>query len=302
MRATPQRVCGWAIGLAFACACNGAGSGGSGQERGARGGSSVGGQVVSTVDGAPITVADVRALVGAGEIEASVALRRLQQERLLAKEAARRGMEREWAVAEVGRKAAVQALLAQVANEAVVADAEVQAAYTQQRARFAKPEQRAAVHLLAKVAPDADAATSAAARTAVERLRPVLASAEDLDGFVHAYRRVTVDGVEIICERLPLLPREGKLMQSFADAMFSIAAPGMVPAAVKTSYGWHVIRLLEIVPAETTPLAVAHAQLREELLLERRKQRVRELLGQLAKAYPVQLSGDAIQSLAALSL
>jgi parvulin-like peptidyl-prolyl isomerase len=304
MRATPQQLCCLAVGLALASAsaCNGAGPGSDGQRRDVRSGSSVGGQVVSTVDGAPITLADVRALVGDGEIEARTALRRLQAERLLAREAARRGMQMEWAVAEVERKAAVQALLQRVADEAVVTDEEVQAAYASQRERFEKPELRAAVHLLAKVGPKADAATSAAARAAVERLRPMLAGAEDLDGFVRTYKRVAVEGVDIICERLPSLPREGRLVKPFADAMFSIPQPGMVPAPVSTSFGWHVIRVVEIVPAAKTALPDALAVLREELLLERRKKRVSELLATLAKTYPVQLSGDAVQSLAALAL
>jgi hypothetical protein len=300
---TPQRACSWAIGVGFAlaCACDGAGPGSGRKARDARGGSSVGGQVVSTVDGAPITVGDVRALTSSGEIAPRAALRRLQEERLLAKEAARRGMAQEWAVSEVGRKAAVQALLATVAEEAVVADAELQAAYTAQRERFEKPELRAAIHLLGRAKADAGPAVAAAARAAVERLTPVLANAVDIDGFAHAYRKVTVDGVEIICERLPPFQRVGKLEQTFADAMFSIPGTGMVPGATKTSYGWHVIRVLEVVPAETTPMPVALATLREELLTERRKQRVTELLARLAKAYPVQLSGDATQSLATLS-
>lgn len=297
MRAKAQLGCGL---LVLACAC---GDGGAlDGERGRHGNSSVGGQVVSTVDGAPITLAEVRALIGAGEIDPRTALRRLQDERVLAHEAARRELGVEWSVADVERRAAVQALLAHAARAAVVPQEPLEAAYAAQGERFDKPEQRASVHLLASIKADADPAADAAARAAVERLIPMLAGAEDLAGFVQTYASVKVDGVSIICERLPALPLKGRLVQPYADALFSVSAPGMVPGgAVRTSFGWHVIRVTEIQPALHTPREEALAALREELLLEVRKQAVTELLAQLSRKYPVQLSENATKSMASLS-
>ena len=299
------RLAVWACGSLWAggslCACGDGHGLMAGHER-VHGSSNVGGQVVSTVDGDAITVADVRALIGDGALAPHDALRRLQDERVLAHEAARRGIAEDWEVAAVARKASVQALLADAANNAVVTDGQLEAAYTTQIARFETAEQRGSVHLLAKVKAGADAATDAAARAAVERLIPLLASAEDLDGFVQTYASVAVAGVPIICEKLPLLPLKGRLVEAYANAMFALKAPGMVPGVVRTSYGWHVIRVTEIVPASRKTKEEAFAVLRKELTAEARKHAVDELLAKLARAYPVQLSEDAAKSMAKLSL
>jgi hypothetical protein len=72
----------------------------------------VGGRVVSTVDGQPITVEDVERVARSAELSPAEALRRLQRYHLLAGEAERRGFGANAAVRRASRKAAVQALLA----------------------------------------------------------------------------------------------------------------------------------------------------------------------------------------------
>src|SRR5689334_17731926 len=179
--------------LGSLAACNGGAQQGGGHARDAHGTSSVGGQVVSTVNGMPVTLGEVRDLVEHGGLDARTALRRLQDERLLAVEARRRGHEQAWSVFEVGRKASAQALLQRTAEQVAVSDVAIDAAYAAQRLRFEKPERRVCVHMLAQLSPKATPAQDAAARAAVERLEPMLASATDLDGFVRAYHKVGVD-------------------------------------------------------------------------------------------------------------
>jgi hypothetical protein len=74
--------------------------------------SEVGGRVVSTVDGQPITVEDVERVARSAELSPAEALRRLQRYHLLAGEAERRGFGANAAVRQASRKAAVQELLA----------------------------------------------------------------------------------------------------------------------------------------------------------------------------------------------
>lgn len=300
-RANGRLACVLGIAGAVALGCGGGGRGLGSRGRDRHGTSAVGGQVVSTVDGNPITLAEVDALVAAG-LSPREALKRLQSERLLAAEALRRGVAEEWAVSEVGRKAAVQALLSETANAVEVTNEELEAAFARQSGRFELPERRAAVHLLATVPAKAGPDIDTKARAIAERLAPELEHADDLDAFVRTNRKAVIDGVRVIVERLPPLPLHGRLDQAFADAMFASAEPGMVPQVVRSSYGWHAIRVTEIDPPVVTPKEDAFAVLRKELVLDHQKARVQEVLRQLAEAYPVKLSNNVAQTLNSLAL
>lgn len=299
-RADRKLACAIGLGLTLACACGGVGSGAGDRARNPHGNSNVGGQVVSTVNGEPITLAEVDELVAAG-LTPREALERLQAERLLAAEARRRGVGDEWAVSEVARKAAVQALLSETAGAVTVSNEELEAALAKQRARFEQPERRACVHVLATVPKGATADVAAKARAVAEKLAPELEHAEDLDAFVQTYRKTMVDGVRVIVERLPAMPLHGRLVQPFADALFSVGQPSMVPGVVQTSFGWHAIRVTEIEPPVVTPKEEAFATLRKELLVQHQTARVQEFLRQLADAHPVKLSDNAAQALGSLT-
>jgi parvulin-like peptidyl-prolyl isomerase len=299
-RANRRLACAIGCGLALACACGRAGSGAGDRGGNSHGTSNVGGQVVSTVNGEPIALAEVDELVAAG-LTPQEALERLQAERLLVAEARRRGVGDEWAVSEVERKAAVQALLSETASAVTVSDDELEAAFAKEHARFEQPERRACVHVLATVPKGASAEVADKARAVAEKLAPELEHAEDLDAFVHTYRKTVIDGVRVVVERLPAMPLHGRLVQSFADALFSLAQPGMVPGVVQTSFGWHAIRVTEIDPAIATSKEEAFVTLRKELLVQHQTARVQEFLRQLAAAHPVKLSDKAAQALGSLT-
>jgi parvulin-like peptidyl-prolyl isomerase len=272
------------------------------QTRSAHGSSTVGGQVISTVDGYAITVADVEALARAGQISARDALARLQAERLLMIEAERRGFAKTADVDEVARKARVQALLDAEAATAVVSDEEIRAAYEKQKGRFEKGERRASVHVLAGLprvnpSPEADAA----AKAFIEALIPEMRAAVDLDDFCkHQSSRSTAQ-FSVSCEKIPSVDRGAPFVKPYMDALFSTLAPGMVLAPVRTIFGWHAVRVTEILPAESTPYEKAAQQLRDELLTERRKTRVDALLVELRKNYGVQIADNAAATLASLA-
>ena len=74
--------------------------------------------------------------------------------------------------------------------------------------------------------------------------------------------------------------------------MFSLSAPGVVPEPVRTSFGWHAIRVTEILPAEETPYEKAAPILRKELSVVRQTAAMQELLKDLSRAHPVQVMKD----------
>jgi peptidyl-prolyl cis-trans isomerase C len=272
------------------------------QTRAARGSSKVGGQVVSTVDGYAITVADVEALARAGQMSAREALARLQEERLLMIESERRGFAKTSDVDEVARKARVQALLDAEAAAVVVSDEDIRTAYEKQKGRFEKSERRASVHVLAQLprtspSPEADAAAKAFIQGVIREMR----DATDLDAFCKQQSSRSTAQFQVTCEKIPAVDHGAPFVKPYLDALFSTLAPGMVLEPVRTVFGWHALRVTEILPAESTPYDKAAEQLRAELLTERRKARVDALLVELRKTYGVQIADNAAATLASLA-
>jgi peptidyl-prolyl cis-trans isomerase C len=262
----------------------------------------VGGAVISTIDGHPITVGDVQDLVTHSRLAPDEALRRLQAERLLMLEADRREFGRAPAVAQVARQARVQALLDAATEGASVSDADVLAAYEKAKGRFDRPERRAAVHVLARLpaspTPEADAAARA---FAADMIAP-LAATQDVRGFLSALRGKKAALFGIKAEALPPVARNGRFVEEFLAAMFALNTPGVVPEPIRTVYGWHAIRLVRIEPAYSTPYAEAAAQLRAELLIERKKQIVDQLIADARKKNRIELAGKLRETLAKLEL
>jgi parvulin-like peptidyl-prolyl cis-trans isomerase-like protein len=262
-----------------------------------RGRASVGEQIVSTVDGHPISITEVETLVRAG-LTPREALRRLQAERLLMTEAARRGWGADREVEHVGEQAAVQALLQAVTDTVRVSDEEIKRAYQAQLARFEIPELRACVHVLARLAKDASAEDEAAAKAFALAAVKELRDAGDLEAYLRAKAKETAPQFKVVVERLSPMHAHDAIEQPFLDALFSLSGPGVVPQPVHTSYGWHAIRLLAIVPAAHTPYDVAAATLRDEMLVARRSEHIKALIDGLRANYHARIDEHAVGMLA----
>jgi hypothetical protein len=246
-------------------------------------------------------VAEIEQLVRAG-LQPAEALRRLQAERVLMSEAARRGFESDPAVSGVGRQALVQALLQSEADAVRVTAEDIKQAYDKNKARFEHEERRRSVHVLAQLPKNPSPADDAAAKTFAEKMIPELASAPDPVAFVQAIGKRPGAQFTIVAETLPPTTRDGSLVEPFLEALFSLSQPATVLTPVRTSFGWHAVRVIEIIPAETTPYEQASESLRAELLLARKQQRIAGLVEGLRKQYGVDVSKNAAETLAKLEL
>lgn len=245
--------------------------------------------VVSSVDGHPIEIAEVADLARTGQFSPVAALRRLQAERLLAGEAERRGYAQRKATQYASRQALVQALLVQAVEAQEVSETELEQAYTAQKARFERPARRRATHLLAELPKHATPEQTRLALTfmtqALERVRGAPEPLETL----HALRQSAPAGLRVSMEDLPPAPAEGAFVPEFSHALFSVAAPGVVPTVVHTQFGYHVIVVSELLPATITPKGEALSTLAHELGERKHKARfdalVLELQGRTRVSY-----------------
>jgi hypothetical protein len=230
--------------------------------------------VVATVDGTPISAADVAAearRTGKSPREALDALIDLE---VLAAQAQKSGLAGAPDVDDAGRRAAVRAYLhARFETEftpADISEADVQTAFDRSGAYFNHPELADVSYLLVQVPQGASPAEEARALAAAFTLRHMA----DTQAAAHALDDTSFRGLatalpdpqslNIIAQQIRT-PRDGYTEEPFAAAAFSMTQPGDLAGPVRSTYGWHILRLNERVPVLTTTLAQAEPEIRQKI-------------------------------------
>ena len=245
--------------------------------------------VLATVAGTPITAGEVVTLARATGLSPRDALDRLIAEQLLAREAQRRGYATRPEVSAAVERASVRAWLEAEVERAVpastVTDAEVATTYAAQRARFERPETRTAVHVLLPLDAGADESRSAAAqRFAAGAIAELRAEGPEVVLARYTADPAALSGAfHVTAEQVPDLVPGGAFDPAFLDAVFALRAPGVVPAPVRTQFGWHAIAVVAIRPALITPFERASSTIRRELLAARRGAQLTSSLARLAE-------------------
>lgn len=256
----------------------------------------VGGDVVATVNGIPITTAEVEQLARDARITSLLALRRLEDELVLGELAARAARGDDPEAERAARRASVRAFL-RLEVEAThtpetITHAEIEARRAQIGRALVQPELRRASHLLVPLARDAEEAQVDAALRIARELRDEVARADDPSRALDAYagRR---GAFELRVEHLPAMSHD-ELEEPFADALFAAPALGVLSAPVRTSFGVHVVVLEEILPASSVPESEWEPAIRRQLTAERRVAALDEWAARLADRTPVQILPAAV--------
>lgn len=162
------------------------------------------------------------------------------------------------------------------------------------------------VHAVVRTSPKEPKAEPGAARALAERIaRAVAEAGGDADAFEAAAKAVTPPaGLEVRVERLPVFAVEdGRVVEgdggmdlTFVRAAGALPAPGAVSAPVETPFGWHVLRLLERLPARRPPLEERRRLLAEEVRTRRAADATKAILAARRAAVSVERAGalDAI--------
>ena len=139
-------------------------------------------------------------------------------------------------------------LLQELKKKIEVSPEESEAFYKANLEKFAFPEQVKASHILIKLNKDADKAAEKLALTSIEDIRKKVLGGEDFAKLAEEYSQG------------PSSSRGGDLgffskkqmVKPFADAAFALKI-GEISEVVKTSFGYHIIKLMERKAAGTTP-------------------------------------------------
>ena len=143
-------------------------------------------------------------------------------------------------------------------------DAEVEAAYQERRAEFEQPERRKVAHILVRVP---TVGGSAAEEGTKQKAEAALARVKGGADFAQVARDVSQD--EATASRggeLGVVAR-GELMAPFEQVVFELKR-GEVGGPVRTGYGYHVVKVLDVLPASKKELREVAPTIRAGLAAE----------------------------------
>lgn len=264
-------------------------------ERDTRGRATLGGDVVATVDGHPITVAEVEEVAREAGLSPLDALRRLEEEMVLVALAERRGLADDVEAERAARRAAVRALLERDIEApngpATISAEDIEARGRQLAPGLSSGETRRASHALIRLAEDAPEARVEAAyrlaRRILEQVRAAPEPARALDE--HAG---TQGGFEVEVEHMDAMARDA-FLAPFAELLFAASSPGVIDEPVRTSFGVHVVVLEEIVEPWEVPREEWEPVVRRQLVAERRARALERLATVITARTPVHVDAAA---------
>jgi peptidyl-prolyl cis-trans isomerase D len=145
-------------------------------------------------------------------------------------------------------------------DQVTIADERIADYYSSNAAQFEQPKTVKARHILIKVDEDADEAAVAAAK---ERLLPVLEMARDGEDFGELAKIYSEGPTKDRGGDLGEFQKE-QMVAPFAEAAFALR-PGEISDPVRTSFGWHLIKVEKVNEASKKPLEEVTGEIREQL-------------------------------------
>lgn len=168
------------------------------------------------------------------------------------------------------RAAYIELDMATLQSQVEVSEDELREHYRANRERYVAPEERVAAHILLEVGSDAGSNAEEEALQQARELRSRLQKGAD---FAELARQYSDDpGSAEQGGRLGPITR-GSMVEAFEKALFAMEEEGAVSEPVRTPYGYHLIRLVEVREGEGR----SFEQARDEIEREIRRRRAERL-------------------------
>jgi peptidyl-prolyl cis-trans isomerase D len=145
-----------------------------------------------------------------------------------------------------------------------VSDAEVEAAYQERLREFEQPERRRVSHVLVRVATVGGGGAEDAARAKAEAALARIKGGAD---FAQVAREVSEDQATALRGGELGIVARGEMLAPFEELTFGLKQ-GEVGGPVRTAYGYHVVKVLEIQPASKKELKEVAPTIRAGLVAE----------------------------------
>jgi len=260
------------------------------------------GNVVARVDGKPITLSELQQRIDALDPyskarfsspgERKKFLENLVRFEVLAREAEKRGYDRDPDVQRALKNQMIQVFLRKELDEKVkaqpITEADVATYYKEHEAQFRQPEQVRVSQILVK---DRDLAEKIAAEARAGQKHD------------HSDRpfRALVEKYSIDEDSKPLggdltfLDRQNtQLPRAVVEAAFALKEVGDISPPVASDKGYHVLKLTQRRPGFTRPLEGVSAEIKRLILLDRRAKKQEEMVAEMRQKLKVQIYEDEL--------
>lgn len=262
--------------------------------------------------------ADVVASVGADTIHAET-VGRIARERhvdrgaatqLALQDALLAARSTEVAARAARRAAAARALAVELLRQARAAgpptDLEVEGPTRSRWWELDRPPMRRTAHAVV-LHPDPSA--DARARSLADRIAASMKAISDVEEFKRVARAESVSGLQVRVEDLEPVARDGRALdplvahpadvvpshfdEAFVRGVFEIPAVGATSGVVRSEFGYHVIFLREVIPERRFSLEERRAMLEGEIMAQRAKRRLDDVLGAARRGTRVEVERAA---------
>ncbi|WP_437970387.1 peptidylprolyl isomerase [Sorangium sp. So ce260] len=286
--------------------------------------------VAARVGALAIPIDSVARISAAQHVSPAQARDAAVRDALFAAEARDRGLEHDAEVqhdiSAVLARRLLHRLKEEAENAGPVTDDELRVATERHWLDLDRPEGYRAVHAVVKLPAAADQATRDKARALADAIRTAVQSSLDVarrsepprasgtrqsltdpaaDAFISAAKGVPAEGLEVIAQALPPVTAAGRVLTpepqqfdvEFSRAAAALNARGDLSAPVASSFGVHIIMLLERIPAQVVPVEERRGLVRDEVMTDRARAAQARLLEVLRREPRVVGGVDALLEL-----
>lgn len=224
---------------------------------------------------------------------------------MLVLEARRRRLESDSFVRHIKQRAMVELLVKRISQKlrpSAVSTAEMRAYYRTHYHQFNRSEQRRAQHILFSVPAKADAAAWEKRRKEIMALMPEIKKANEVQGGFSVMVRKYSQDTATKDKRGDLgfsahTKAGGSLSKPLADAIFSLKQPTQLAGPIRSSEGFHIVRLVSVKPAEQKSFSQAKALLRHKVLQQKRTQAYKKYIKSLRQKTKITINQDVLMKI-----